>query len=146
MKNLLLPYWWKLAGIVLAGAGTISALLYTIFDFRFKIPVFAVYSSYLETKYFTTIRTNFAEELTLLLLIAGLSLMIFSKEKEEFAGLDAIRFKSLAKAVLVNNLFLFFSSLFVFGTGYITILVLNVISLLLLYLLFFYLGKRKLKA
>jgi len=143
MKNLLLPYFWKMAGVVLSVSGTISALLYSLFDFRFKMPVFAVYSSYLETKFFTSIRTNFAEELTLLLLIAGLSLVIFSKEKEEYEGLEKLRLKALARALLLNNVFLFVSTLFVFGTGYITILVLNVISFQLLYLLFFYLAKRK---
>jgi hypothetical protein len=134
-----------MAGIVLAGAGTISALMYTIFDFRFKIPVFAVYSSYLETKYFTTIRTNFAEELTILLLIVGLSLIIFSKEKKEYEGLDKLRLKALARALLLNNIFLFLSTLFVFGTGFITILVINIFSFLLLYLVLFYFGKRKAK-
>jgi hypothetical protein len=135
-----------MAGIVLSVAGTISALLYTLFDFRFKMPVFAFYSSYLETRFFTTIRTNFAEEVTLLLLIAGLSLIIFSKEKKEYEGIEKLRLKALARALLLNNIFLFLSTLFVYGTGFITILVINIFSLQLLYLAFFYLGKRKLKA
>jgi hypothetical protein len=65
MNKLLLPYRWKLAGIVLSATGTISALFYTLFDFKFKMTVFAVYSSFLETKILQTFNTNVAEEITL---------------------------------------------------------------------------------
>ncbi len=143
MKNLLLPYHWKLAGIVLSSAGAISALFYSLFDFKFKMTVFAVYSSFLDTKILQTFNTNVAEEITLALLIIGLSLIVFSKEKDETAGLEAIRSKAMARAVIFNNIFLLFSVLFIYGTGFIAVLVLNVVSLQLLYLMFFYLGKRK---
>ena len=72
MNKLLLPYRWKLAGIILLLAGTVSAIFYIWFDFRLKMPVFAVYSSFLETKLFSAFRTNFSEELTLMLLIMWL--------------------------------------------------------------------------
>jgi hypothetical protein len=144
MNNFLLPYRWKLAGIAISAAGAISALIYILFDFKFKMPVFAVYSSFLETKTFETFKTNVAEEITLSLLIIGLSLVVFSKEKNESEGLDPLRFKAMARAIIVNNIFLLFSVLFIFGTGFIAVLVVNVVSLLVFYLAFFYLGKRKL--
>lgn len=143
MKKLLLPYRWKLAGIVLSSAGAISALFYSLFDFKFKMTVFAVYSSFLDTKILQTFNTNVAEEITLALLIIGLSLIVFSKEKDETAGLEAIRSKAMARAIIFNNIFLLFSVLFIYGTGFIAILVLNVVSLQLIYLMFFYLGKWK---
>jgi hypothetical protein len=142
MNRLLLPYRWKLAGIFLLMAGTVSAIFYIWFDFRFKVPVFAVYSSFLETKLFSVFRTNFSEELTLLLLISGLSLVIFSKEKNEFEGLDLIRSRALFKALAVNNILLFLSVLLIYGSGFIAILVINIFSFFIFYLLFFYLGKR----
>ena len=145
MKNLLLPYPWKLAGWFLTLSGSVLGVLYTWFDFRFSIPVFAVYSSFLKTKMFETFRTNFADELILLLLIAGLGLMVFSKEKIEFENLDSARTKALVRAVILNNIFLFFCILFVYGSGFIAILVLNLFSLSLFYLLFFYLLKHKAK-
>ena len=143
MNNFLLPYRWKLAGIAISAAGAISALIYILFDFKLKMPVFAVYSSFLETKTFATFKTNVAEEITLSLLITGLSLIVFTREKNETEGLDAIRFKALARALILNNIFLLFSVLFIYGTGFIAVLVLNVVSLLLIYLFLFYLGKRK---
>lgn len=145
MKKLLLPYQWKLAGIVLALTGTISAIIYIIFDYKFKMPVFAVYSSYLETKMFESFRTNVADEITLILILAGLSLIVFSREKHEHEGLDEIRLKALFRALIVNNLFLLFSIMFIFGTGFIAALVFNVFSFLLLYLAFFYWQVKRLK-
>ena len=145
MNNLLLPYRWKFVGIVLAFFGIVSAILYSWFDLKFKMQVFAVYSSFLDTKYFVSFRTNFADELTLLLLICGLSLIIFSKEKDEFDGLDSLRFKALAKALILNIIFLLFAVLFVYGSGFIAMLVINIFTFLVCYLLFFYLQKSSLK-
>ncbi len=145
MKNLLLPYPWKLAGWFLTLSASVLGVLYNWFDFRFSMPVFAIYSSFLKTKTFETFKTNFADELILLLLIAGLGLVVFSKEKIEFENFDSARNKALARAVILNNVFLLFSILFVYGSGFIAILVLNLVSFSLFYLFFFYLLKRKAK-
>ncbi|MCK9400851.1 MAG: hypothetical protein M0Q51_12780 [Bacteroidales bacterium] len=143
MKNLLLPYPWKLAGRFVTISGIALAVLYLWFDFRFSMPVFAIFSSFLETKMFVTFRTNFADDLILLLLIVGFGLIVLSKEKIEFENLDSARAKALAKAIILNNIFLLFSILFVYGSGFIAILVLNLFSLSLFYLIFFYFLKRK---
>jgi hypothetical protein len=143
MKNLLLPYYFKLIGIFLLVTGIALAIFYIWFDFRFTIPVFAVYSVFLETKIFETFRTNFADELTLLFLICGLGMIVFSRQKTEFAGLDLIRFKALSLAVITNTVFLLLSVIFVYGSGFMGILVINVISLFVFYLTFFFFIKRK---
>jgi len=143
MKNLLLPYYFKLIGVFLLVTGIALAIFYIWFDFRFTIPVFAVYSVFLETKIFETFRTNFADELTLLFLICGLGMIVFSKQKTEFAGLDLIRFKALSLAVITNTVFLLLSVIFVYGSGFMGILVFNVISLFVFYLILFFFIKRK---
>jgi hypothetical protein len=143
MKNLLLPYPWKFAGWLLTLIGIALASLYFFFDFKFKMPVFAIYSSFFETKFFATFRTNFADELIMLLLILGLGLMMFSKEKIESENINQIRDKALAKATISNTVFLLFSVLFIYGSGFITMLVLNLFSLPTFYLLFFYFTNRK---
>jgi hypothetical protein len=145
MKNTLLPYPWKLVGWFLTFAGGVLGILYNWFDFRFSMRVFAVYSSFLQTKMFETFKTNFADELILLLLIVGLSLVVFSKEKIEFEDLNPARNKALARALILNNIFLLFSVLFIYGSGFIGMLVLNLFSLSLFYLFFFYILKRKAK-
>lgn len=143
MKNLLLSYPWKLAGWFLTFSGSALGVLYMWFDFRFSMPVFAVYSSFLQTKMLAIFRTNFADELILLLLIIGFGLIVLSKEKIEYENLDSARTKALTKAIIINNIFLLFSILFVFGSGFIAILVFNLFSFSLFYLFFFYLLKRK---
>jgi hypothetical protein len=141
VNNILLPYRWKLLGISLTVIGMVLAIVFFSLDFRLKIPVFAVYSSFLEAKMFVTFQTNFADEIIMILLLCGLGLIIFSKEKTEYEGYDLIRLKALAKAVLVNICFLLFAVLFIYGSGFIAILVINIFSLSLLYLLFFYKAK-----
>jgi len=143
MNKLLLPYPWKTAGYLLTGCGSALAILYFFFDFKFKMDVFAIYSSFLETKMFAIIRTNVADELILLLLLAGMGLIIFSREKIETPHLDAFRTFSLVRALLFNIIFLFLTILFVYGSGFITILVINLLTFPLLYLFFFYIHYRK---
>lgn len=139
-ESFLLPYRWKIAGIMVALTGMVLAIFYLFFDFRFTMPVFALYSSFLETKVCATFTTNFADELVLLLLIGGVGMIVFSKEKTEVAEYLHVRNKSLAKALIANNLLLLFALLFIFGNGFMMVLIFNTISVMLFYLLFFYLG------
>jgi len=143
MKSRLLPYFWKLAGLLLTLAGTILAVLYLWLDLRIKLPVFAVFSSFLETKMLVSFRTNITDELVMILLIAGTSLLVFSQEKNEGEHLPALRFRAMAKALISNTILLLFSVVFVYGSGFLGILVINLISLQLFYLMYFYLLKRK---
>lgn len=143
MKNLLLPHYWRYVGIILTLAGLFFTVLYLLFDFTFKVPVFAVYSSFLETKMLVTIKTNFSDELTLLLLVTGMGLMVFSREKTENEINEALRLNALAKALILNLALTLLSVIFVYGSGFIGVLVFNLISVPLFYLLIFHWQKRK---
>jgi len=143
MNTYLLPYPVKFAGMLLTFAGILMGAAYLWLGFRFTMPVFAIFSSFLETKMFVIFNTNFADELTLLLLVTGLVLIVFSREKNETRYLSNAREKAMAKALITNNIFLLVSILFVYGSGFIGILVINLFSLLLFFLFFFYLLKRK---
>ena len=143
MKNLLLPYSWKFAGLLLTITGIVFTLLYSLIEFRFTMPVFAVYSSFLETKMFVTFRTQFADELILLLLITGLALIVFSREKTETEELIKLRADALVKSILINTLLLILSIVFIYGSGFIYVLVFNLFSIFIIYLAFFYLLRRK---
>lgn len=140
MNNLLLSNRWKPAGIFLVSMGVVLTIIFFWFDFRFKIPVFAVYSVFLETKMFVSFQTNFADELIMLLLISGLGLLIFSKEKTEDESLDQLRLIAFAKALIANIVLLLFSVLFIYGSGFIAMLVINIPSFFVFYLFFFYTG------
>jgi hypothetical protein len=143
MKKFLLPYPWKFAGIFLSLCGIVLAIFYLWFDFRFTLPVFAVYSSFLETKMFTTFNTNFADDLILLLLLTGFGLIVFTKERMESEQMDLFRIKAVVIAFIANFIFLIFSVLFIFGSGFIGVLVLNLFSFPIFYLIIFNFLKRK---
>lgn len=138
MKNWLLPNRFKLLGFILTFLGVIMSVFYVWFDFRFTLPVFAVYSSFLETKLFEVIKTNVADELTLLPLLGGLSLLAFTKEKVETALIENIRLRAFISSGLINSFLILFSIVFVYGSGFIGVLVFNIISFQLLYLITFF--------
>jgi len=97
----------------------------------------------METKMFETFTTNFADELIMILFVCGFGFIVFSKEKVEYQNLNYVRYKAIARAAVANNIFLLFSILFVYGSGFIAVLVLNLFSFSVFYLLIFYLLKKK---
>lgn len=131
----LLPYPYKLVGLFLSLTGV--ALLMVNFWYPLDMPStnFAFYSSFLEEKYFTTIRNNLSDEIILILLVAGASLMVFSKEKVETEGISLIRGRALFRALLMNTFFTLMGIMFIYGSGFIYVLVLNLVSLQWLYLI-----------
>jgi hypothetical protein len=143
MNNFLLPNTYKRIGAVLIFAGLVGLVFFIWFDFRITLPVFAVYSSFLETKVFTTFRTNVADELIMLTLLTGFFMVAFSKEKTESEIMDQLRAKAFSKAILANICLLVFSILFIYGNGFLMILLLNLILIFIFYLIFLFFLKRK---
>ena len=143
MNHFLLPYKFKWIGAVLIFMGLVELVFYLWFDFRITLPVFAVFSSFLETKMFTSFRTNIADELIMMTLLAGFFLTVFSKEKKESEILGKLRAEALSKAVLTNVFVLVFSILFIYGNGFFAILLLNLYSVFIFYLIFLNFLKRK---
>ena len=144
MKNLLLPYKFKLTSLILITVSFALTVAYFWFNFQLRIPVFAVLSSFIETRMFVTFQTNFADELILILLLSGILLLVFTREKNEELIPEYIRLKALMYALLVNSGVLLFSAMFVYGSGFVAVLVFNFISLPVFYLIVFYILKRKL--
>jgi hypothetical protein len=137
-KLVFLSYRIKWAGWVLVGLASGMLAAYLLLDFRFRMPVFAVLSSFFETKFFVTFQTNFADELIMLCYLAGFFLLVFSRERTENTGMDLKRSRAIFLAIRYNMVFLAFSILFVYGTGFIGALLLNMYSPFIIYLLVFY--------
>jgi hypothetical protein len=138
MNSKLLDYKFKVTGIVMLLAATALTIFYFTMNFRFSIPVFAVFSSFLETKFFTVFTTNFADELILLLFLFGFYLVAFSKEKNEKEFYQQLRVDAFIQAVKYSAAFLLFSILFIYGNGFITMLVINMYAIFVFYLVIFY--------
>lgn len=138
MKNNLPDYRWKYPGVILIAAGLVFTLLYLLTNFTIYFPAFAVVSSFLETKFFITVRTNLADELLMLCLVSGLAMIAFSCEKNEQRRFMTFRYKALWKAFRWNTALLLFSVVFIYGQGFIIVLSMNLVSVFVLYLVFFY--------
>ena len=91
MEKIMLPYAWKKAGWALVAAGAVLTGFYIFTPFRITMPVPVLFSAFLEIKYFTTFRTNIADELVMLTLLSGFFLVvffsrfIFAEKRVEFA-------------------------------------------------------------
>lgn len=136
----LFPRKFKIPGLILLLIGITLGVVRFYFGIKpklFDIKVFAIYSQYFETNYFKVISNHISEELTALFLITGLLLLCFSKEKNENESLNQLRLKSFVITFYVNTLFLLFSFTFIYGLIFINILVLNLISPFLIYLITF---------
>lgn len=143
MKDFLLPHYYKIIGGIMLLIGIVLAILYLKFDINFTIPVFALVSIFLETKYFVLTKTNSMDEIIMILLLLGLVLLVFSKEKYEKEFFTVLREKALAKACIVNSFFTLFSIIFIYGGGFIGVLIFNLYSVFIFYILFFYLSLKK---
>ena len=97
------------------------------------VKVFAIYSVYFDTKYFSFIGNNISEEIVGLLLFTGLFLLSFSREKQEFAGLWVVRVQAFIKAFYINAILIVLAFIFVYGLGFVFILILNLFSFFIFY-------------
>jgi uncharacterized membrane protein YraQ (UPF0718 family) len=103
-----------------------------------------VFSSYLEHRYFTLIRTNILEELIFIFFLSGFLLTIFSEEKTEHQEYARLRSESWPPAILLNSALLGFFILFVYGAGFAGVLIVNLFSTLAIYHVVFLIKKQKL--
>jgi hypothetical protein len=125
---------WKIVGVFLLFAAIVLAIVSSLTGLKVTLPVFAIFSKYIEAKYFAFFSTNFTDELVLLLFIAGLMLIVFCGNKKSVDS-ELLRGKAMFRAVLYNSFVLLFSILFLYGQGFFAIMVFNLFSTLLIYLL-----------
>ena len=138
--KLLLPNKFRIYGWIILLFGILLGLIRFYFGIKLEflnIKVFAVYSKYFETNYFKVIENHVSEELTALLILVGLFFISFTKEKTENDFITALRYKSLILTFYINTVLVILSFLFVFGFGFINILVINVFSPFIIYVTLF---------
>lgn len=135
-------------GWIFSTAGFIIGLLRFQHDFKpqwLDLKVFVFYYSFFETKYFSFIYHNITDEIAGILLLCGLVFLCFSREKIETDTIQRIRLQSLMLSLYVNSVFLILSFLFIYGIGFLHILVINLFSPFFFYFLIFSIVLRKQK-
>jgi hypothetical protein len=140
---MLLKYKFRLPGIILVIAGSIMTVLFFTINFRIEIPVFAIVSSYMETRLFVTFKTNFADELIILALLSGLVLIAFSEEKNEKELPQELRTKAVARTAVINTVFMIFSVVFIYGTGFMSVMIADIFLPFVIYIITFNMMKGK---
>jgi len=135
--NILLPYKFKTPGYICTVVAVVLSVVYFYFRLQISVPVFAVISSNIETNIFTIFETNFFEKLIMLIFVAGFSLVVFSREKEEARYLRIVRIMALKRTIAAYILWMILSIIFVYGNAFIAVLVINIISPFIIYLIIF---------
>jgi hypothetical protein len=141
------PYKAKFLGLGLMVLALPFAYLYfwggkpDIFNFK----TFAFITTYLETRYFVMSQTNILDELAAVLFLSGISLVSFSKEKNEKQEFDILRSKALTNSVFITIVLWMVSFLLFYGMAiFIASFLIFVILLVVYNLLFrYYLLKDK---
>jgi hypothetical protein len=142
------PFKAKVAGWMSVVLGLILGSMFAFFNLVINMPVLAVFSSFLEERYFAVFTTNVTDELTLLLILGGMFLIVFSKDRLEEESdelsekLFELRSKSMFKALYYNTIFLFFSIIFIYGQGFFWVMIFNLLSVFALYLIILGINKR----
>ena len=127
-------------GIILLIFGILLLILKHQFNYKpdfLNLKVFALYSFYIEAKTFTVITHQMIDDIAGILLIAGLFLIAFTREKEESEVLDALRLKTFFITAWFNFFYMLFAILFFFGFGFVAALIFFAIGWLIVYIVSF---------
>jgi hypothetical protein len=124
----LLPARCKPIGLIIAIPAFILMISYLHFGFTFK------FLDYNIRKGGSIISNdNFTDEIGGVLLIIGLLMTAFAKEKEEDERITRLRLESLVWAVYVNSFFLILAILFFYNTQFLEVMSYNICTPLILF-------------
>jgi hypothetical protein len=137
----LFPHSCKRIGWILAVPAAILMILVMHFDFTFKFLDYtqkgAKHINFDNGFLFNIQFNNFTDEVGSLLLICGLLLIAFSKEKVEDERIATLRLESLVWAIYVNSAFLIFSIIFFYSSLFLDIMAYNICVPLILFVIRF---------
>lgn len=140
--NYLLPYQFKKIGWIIFIPAFILGVLWLIFDFEpafLDVKVLALFNDdFLSSKgFFAIVENNIANEIIGVLIIISASFIAFSKEKNEDEFISRIRLESLVRATYLNYGILIFALIFIYNMAFLTVMILNMFTILLFFILHF---------
>jgi hypothetical protein len=140
MKKYLLPHFFQPAGLIIFLAGIVFSFLRFYSGIKPKfldVNVFAVWSTYLDTKYMKVISNNIGEEISGFLTLLGLVLFVFSREKDEMAHFSVLRLKAVMITGYLWAIIILASFWLIFGLAFVNVMSLNLVLPLVLYSVIF---------
>jgi glycerol uptake facilitator-like aquaporin len=140
LKKLMLPHAFQVAGWFMSFTGVIFTYLRFGLGIKpewLKFNVFAIYSTYFDSKYFQVIENNISEEICGIVLLTGLFFLAFSKERNEKEHFWNYRLKALMISLYASTLFLLLSFLFFYGLAFMSVLTVYMVLPLIIYIIIF---------
>jgi hypothetical protein len=141
---MLLPNNYKRIGVILLIPSLLLGALVRFADFTFDfldLPFGNKASSDSFLKLDNTI--NLTDELALTGIIVGLLFIAFAREKQEDEYINTMRLESLQWAVLINYILLLAATWLVHGFAYIDVMMYNMLTVLIIFIIRFHLVLRK---
>jgi len=81
----------------------------------FEVPVFAILTSYAETRWFVFAQTNALDEIAVISALLGLLFILFAKEKNEIPEMQMMRFRSLFLSSYITTILMIIAYITVYG-------------------------------
>ncbi len=142
--KILFPNQFKRIGWIILIPSAILGILLVFdvcsFEFLGKAKMFALYSGDFlgGSTGFGFVKNNISDEILGILCIVGAILIAFSKEKQEDEFIAKIRMESLVWATYINYAILIFCMLFFYGIGFLYVMIFNMFTILLFFIIRFY--------
>ena len=140
--KLLLPNRYKKIGWFILVPATILGRILAYNEFgaawvTTKVFAIATDGTFDKYKYFSFTNTNMTNTIIGSLFIIGAMLVSFSKEKNEDEFIANVRLSSLLWAVCVNYILLLFCFVFVYGTSFLSVMLYNMFTVLIIFIIRF---------
>jgi hypothetical protein len=147
-RNYLFPHVYRFIGWIVLVPGLILGLAHMLGGFEatwLNLPVFVVSEpGFLgEDKWFGLSTNNLTDELAGVMLIIGLAFVAFSRERSEDEFIARIRLESLLRATYLNYGILLLTIVFMYGSAFFWVLVFNMFTILLFFIVHFNLALAK---
>jgi len=141
-NRLLLSNKYKFIGWCLLIPATIFGVILSLRSFEafpLKAKVFAIFSNnFLEkAQVFSFAEENITSTIVGICFIVGALLVGFSKEKKEDEFIEKLRLSSLLWAVWVSYILLLLAFLFVYGTAFLNVMLYNMFTVLIIFIVRF---------
>ena len=149
-SRFLFPHHYKPIGWVIFVIGFILGIILMLNDYNYpewEVSVFPLISEndFFSKPAFEWSTNNIADEIASVFIIVGGILVCFSKTKDEDEYISKIRMESLIWATYVNYIILIITILFVFDSSFFNVLIFNMFTILLFFMVRFHYELFKLK-
>jgi hypothetical protein len=140
--NYLFPNKYKKIGWFILIPSAISGLITLILELEpeylyFNVPAIFIDELFGDKHFIGMVYNNILNEILGVLIILSALLVAFSKEKSEDEYISKIRLESLVWAVYLNYAILLISFLFIFDLSFLWVMILNMFTILLFFIIRF---------